>query len=140
MFRSLSRRKFIGGVTTAGIGLYLGVPSAVYEKSGVLKDYGDEPLMNWSAWEKYRTTVIHPCLTIKKQDLEYANENIRRYAWAKDHASGVERRIQRYFPLITPLFIEKMIEETTPGDPLWTPCPACRDKGKPVHPHGLWSW
>ncbi len=24
-----------------------------------------------------------------------------------------------------------MIPETTPGDPLWTPCPACRDQGKP---------
>jgi hypothetical protein len=33
-----------------------------------------------------------------------------------------------------------MIPETTPGDSKFTPCPACRDQGKPVHPHGLWSW
>jgi hypothetical protein len=33
-----------------------------------------------------------------------------------------------------------MIPVTTPGDPKFTPCPACRDQGKPVHPHGLWSW
>ena len=39
----------------------------------------DEPLMDWSAWEKYRDTVQHPAGYINAQDLANARENIRRY-------------------------------------------------------------
>lgn len=140
MFRSLSRRKFVGGITTAGVGLYLGISPAIARRKSLTNPSDTEPLLDWSAWEQFRATVKHPCLTVKPGNLDFARENIRRYEWAGDYASRVERIIKRHFHLITPEFLEKMIEDTTPGDPLWTPCPACRDQGKPVHPHGLWTW
>ncbi len=140
MTRSLSRRKFIGGITAAGAGLYIGISPVSPRTNNYYTQADDEPLFNWSAWELYRNMVKHPCLTIKPENLEIAHENIKRYGWARDYATKVERIINRYLNLITPVFLQKMIEETTPGDPLCTPCPACRDKGKPVHPHGLWSW
>lgn len=137
---SLSRRKFIGGMTTAGAGLSLGILPAFTTGNGLSLPHCSEPLLDWSDWEKYRSTVRHPCLTIKPENLDFAHENIRQYGWARDYASNVERIINRHLHLITPAFLEKMIEETTPGDPLWAPCPACRDQGKPVHPHGLFTW
>ncbi|MCE5345328.1 MAG: heparinase II/III-family protein [Bacteroidales bacterium] len=137
---SLSRRKFIGGMTTAGAGLYLGILPALKRGNGLFIPQCSEPLLDWSDWEKYRSTVQHPCLTIKTENLDFAHENIKLYGWARDYASNVERIINRHLHLITPAFLEKMIEETTPGDPLWTPCPACRDQEKPVHPHGLFTW
>ncbi len=140
MFRFLSRRKFIGGVATTGVSLYFGISPVFASRNGLTIPADSEPLLDWSAWEEFRTTVKHPCLTIKAENLNFALENIRRYGWAKDYASRVERIIKRYVHLITPVFLENMIEETTPGDPLWTPCPACRDQGKSVHPHGLWTW
>jgi hypothetical protein len=140
MSRNLSRRKFLGDVTTAGAGLYFGLSQVndVFGNIDKTEDYINN--FDWSDWEKYRETVKHPCLTIKATDLGYAHENMRRYGWAREYAARIERNIQHYFHLMTPAFLESMIEETTPGDPLWTPCPACRDKGKPVHPHGLWTW
>lgn len=140
MFRFLSRRKFIGGVATTGVGLYLGISPVFAKRNGSTIQAVSEPLLDWTAWEQFRTTVKHPCLTIKAENLNYAHENIKRYGWAKDYASKTERIIKRYIHLIIPEFLENMIEETTPGDPLWTPCPACRDQGKSVHPHGLWKW
>ncbi len=140
MLRFLSRRKFIGGVATTGVGLYFGISPVFAKRNGSTIQAVSEPLLDWTAWEQFRTTVKHPCLTIKAENLNYAHENIKRYGWAKDYASKTERIIKRYLHLITPEFLENMIEETTPGDPLWTPCPACRDQGKPVHPHGLWKW
>lgn len=103
---------------------------------------GDEsdPLLDWSAWERYRDTVKHPSAVLKPADIERAKTNIQRYAWAKNYAAGVERSARRYLDRLTPEFLANMIPETTPGDPLWTPCPACRAQGKPVHPHGLWTW
>ncbi len=99
-----------------------------------------EPLFDWSPWEQYRTTVKHPGVTIKAADIARAKENIKRYVWAKNYAAAVEKNAQRDLGRITPEFLAAMIPETTPGDPLWTPCPSCREQGKPVHPHGLWSW
>jgi len=99
-----------------------------------------EPLLDWSAWEKYRDTVQHPCVLYQSADLARARENIRRYAWAKKYVAGVEQNAKRHLDRITPEFLARMIPETTPGDSLWTPCPACRAQGKPVHPHGLWTW
>ncbi|MFZ2643368.1 MAG: heparinase II/III family protein [Verrucomicrobiia bacterium] len=99
-----------------------------------------DPLLDWSAWETHRDTVKHPCVMFKPADIARARENINRYAWAKSYASGVEKSAKRYLSRITPEFLTQMVPDTTPGDSLWTPCPACRAKGKPVHPHGLWSW
>jgi len=134
-----SRRKFIGRVTMAGTGLYLGL--ADYFPGQRPAPYSaPEDLFNWSDWEKYRHLVQHPCLTVRESDLAVARENIRRYSWAGDYFARVERNAERYLDKMTPSFLERMVEDTTPGDPLWTPCPACRDKGNPVHPHGLWTW
>ncbi len=138
--KSFSRRKFIGGITTAGVGLYLGIPTVLPGKNGLIHTSLNEPLLDWSLWEQFRGKVKHPCLTVKPENLGFVNENIRQYGWARDYATKVDKNSKRHIHLITPEFLEKMIEETTPGDPLWTPCPACRDQGKPVHPHGLWTW
>jgi hypothetical protein len=135
----LSRRKFIGNITTAGAGFYLGL-STVYSAIPKFSIIDDEKLAEWPEWKKYTDKIKHPCLTIKERDLEFARENIRMYSWAKDYASRAEKNAQRYHHLIDVAFLAKMIEETTPGDPLYTPCPSCRDQGKPVHPHGLWTW
>lgn len=99
-----------------------------------------EPLFDWSPWERYRTTVKHPAVTIKPSDIARARANIMRYGWARSYARTVEDNARRYLARITPEFLAAMIPETTPGDPLWTPCPSCRAQGKPVHPHGLWTW
>ncbi|MBI5685892.1 MAG: heparinase II/III family protein [Verrucomicrobia bacterium] len=99
-----------------------------------------DPLLDWSAWEKHRDSVKHPCVTFKAAEIARAKENIKRYQWARNYATGVEKSAKRYLDRLTPEFLVKMIPETTPGDPLWTPCPSCRAQGKPVHPHGLWSW
>lgn len=140
MLKSFSRRKFIGGITTAGAGLYLGISPAFDMLNKMDISTVGEPLFDWSDWEKFRGSVKHPCLTVKPENLNFAHENIKQYGWARDYASKVERIIKRHLSLITPEFMEKMVGETTPGDPLWTPCPACREQGKPVHPHGLWTW
>ena len=99
-----------------------------------------DPLLDWSAWEQYRGTVQHPGVTWKAADLARARANIDQYAWAKEYAASVEATAGRHLDRLTPEFLANMIPETTPGDLLWTPCPACRAQGKPVHPHGLWTW
>jgi len=99
-----------------------------------------DPLLDRSAWDRYGGTVEHPCVTFKLADIARAKANIQRYAWAKKYAAGVEQNAKRHLDRLTPEFLVNMIPETTPGDPLWTPCPACREQGKPVHPHGLWNW
>ncbi|HEY0669138.1 MAG TPA: heparinase II/III family protein [Sphingobacteriaceae bacterium] len=98
------------------------------------------PLLDWSLWKKFRGEVTHPALTIKKADITRARLNIQKYTWAKNYAENIDRNARLYLHLINPESLNNLIEETTPGDPLWTPCPACRKKGKPVHPHGLWRW
>ena len=140
MLKSFSRRKFITSLSVAGAGMYVGFLPAPLRGNALITSSDVKSLMDWSLWEKFRSTVVHPCLTIKQGDMECARENIKRYSWAQEYVSGVERSIIRSLHLIDKEFIEMMIEETTPGDPLWTPCPACRDQGRPVHPHGLWTW
>lgn len=99
-----------------------------------------DPLFDWSDWEKYRGTVQHPSGAIKPGDVARARENLQRYAWAQDYAAGLERTARTALGKLTPEYLAAMIPATTPGDPKFTPCPACRAKGKPVHPHGLWTW
>jgi hypothetical protein len=100
----------------------------------------DDPLLDWTLWEQNYGSVRHPCLTVKPGDIECARENISRYKWAAEYAERIKRIADGYFHLVNQDFIKMMIEETTPGHPRMTPCPACRDKGKPYYPHGLWTW
>ncbi|MCD4699575.1 MAG: hypothetical protein K8R91_03270, partial [Phycisphaerae bacterium] len=98
----------------------------------------DEPLMDWSAWKKYRKTVKHPTGYINAQDLKNARENIKRYEWAKKYAKQVEARVVPHLDRFTPEFLEKMIPTTSVQR--CGPCPACRDKGMTTHPSGAWTW
>ena len=97
-------------------------------------------LLDWSDSERYRTAVTHPSGAIKAGDLVRARENLRRYPWARSYAENLERTARTALAKLSPAYLESMIPETTPGDAKFTPCPACRDQGKPVHPHGLWTW
>lgn len=100
----------------------------------------DEPLLDWSAWQKYRATVQHPAGVIKPADLQRAAENIKRYPWAQAYSAGLEKNVAAYLEKLDEAFLVQMIPVDTPGDGLFTPCPACRDLGKPAHPHGDYSW
>lgn len=93
---------------------------------------------DWSDWEKYRATVVHPATIIKPQDLARARENIRRYGWARSEAERVRQSADEALKTLTPEYVENMIGTTTPG--CMGPCPACRDQGLPWHPNGQWSW
>ncbi|WP_339716660.1 hypothetical protein [Cyclobacterium amurskyense] len=138
--KTANRRDFIKQSTLLGLGMYLSpfVLSSTPHKSF---DYPDtEQLLDWTDWKMYRHSVNHPCLTIKEDNLQAAKENIKNYDWARVHFDRIDAIIKQHIGKITPDFLNSMVEETTPGDPLWTPCPSCRDKGLPVHPHGLWSW
>ncbi len=99
-----------------------------------------DAILDWSDWEKYRGAVSHPSGAIKADDLARARENLRRYDWARQYAATLERTARRTVGQLTPAYLAHMIPETTPGDSKFTPCPACREQGRPVHPHGLWSW
>jgi len=100
----------------------------------------DEPLLDWSAWKLHRTTVVHPAGTIKPADVERAKENMRRYEWARAYAEELRRGADDWLNRLTPEWIATMIPVETPGDTLFTPCPACRDLKKPAHPHGQYRW
>ncbi len=99
-----------------------------------------EALHDWSDWERFRAQVVHPNGPFKPADVARARANLARYPWARDYAAGLERAARAALPKLTPGYLTALIPETTPGDSKFTPCPACRDLGKPVHPHGLWSW
>ncbi len=99
-----------------------------------------ELLFDWSDAEKYRGAVVHPSGAFKPADVARARENLARYGWAKAYLGSLERGARGNVGKLTPDYLRTMIPETTPGDAKFTPCPACRDQGKPVHPHGLWSW
>ncbi|MEX2568681.1 MAG: hypothetical protein WD431_22250, partial [Cyclobacteriaceae bacterium] len=135
-----NRREFLKQTALLGMGMYLGPPLVSKAFDKVQNSSRPDPLLDWTDWEKYRATVSHPCLTIKQKHFDFAKENIEKYDWAKAHFNRIHEILTNHIGLITDNFLEMMIEETTPGDPLWTPCPSCRDKGKPVHPHGLWKW
>ncbi len=101
---------------------------------------GDEPLLDWSAWQKYRHTVVHPAGVIKPGDLQRARANIERYPWARNHVAGLGKNADAVLARISDDYLKAMIPADTPGDSLFTPCPACRDLKKPTHPHGQWRW
>jgi hypothetical protein len=103
-------------------------------------DAEPNPLLDWSVWKRHFGSVRHPALVFKAAEVARARENARRYGWAKSYVAGVDQNARRHLARLTPAFLANMIPATTPGDPLWTPCPACREQGKPVHPHGLWNW
>jgi hypothetical protein len=97
-------------------------------------------LIDPQIWEAHRASVSHPAATIKAADITRARENIARYKWAQDYAASRENSVAGVLPKLTPAYLEQMIPETTPGDILFTPCPACRDLGKPRLDHGDWQW
>ena len=120
-------------MTTMCLGMLLGLTCLGRPAIGQ-----DNPLLDWSDWTKYRHGVVHPCTTIKPEDVARAKENIRRHDWAKRYLRGLQGSADRLLTVITPEYLERMIEPTTPG--CYGPCPACRDRGLPWHPNGLWTW
>ncbi|MCB0688288.1 MAG: heparinase II/III family protein [Saprospiraceae bacterium] len=131
------RRKFINDFLKTMAGLSLSQPWSISHIPSLSRS---EPLHDWSAWETYRDEVVHPCLTIKEKDLENARRNIINFEWADNYYQNILRKADGHILDLQKFSLDQLIEKTTPGDPLWTPCPSCRDKGLPVHPHGLWSW
>lgn len=93
---------------------------------------------DWSDWETYRESVVHPAATIKAADLERAHQNLQRHDWAKQHTESLQESAETITQQISSDYLTNMIEETTPG--CVGPCPACRAKGLPWHPNGQWSW
>lgn len=89
-------------------------------------------------WEAHRFTVSHPTTSIKAGDLARARENLARHKWAQDYAAGQKANAEKILPLLTPEYLARMVERTTPGGT--GPCPACRAKGLPWHPNGQWTW
>lgn len=135
MYTAHSRRDFLKKTAITAAALTI-TPRFVLGDGEIPAD----SLLDWALWQKYRSKVAHPALTIKKADITRAGQNIQKYTWAKNYAENIDRNARLYLHLTEPAALYNLIEETTPGDPLWTPCPACRKKGKPVHPHGLWHW
>lgn len=136
------RRQFLYHLVLGSSGMMIGssdwLPFLTQDRPR--ENPGSEPLFDWTLWEKYRSQIHHPCLTFKEANVDLAHKNIARFPWAENYARNIERAAFHHIHLTDRIILEKLIEETTPGDPLWTPCPACRDQGKPVHPHGLWKW
>src|SRR5690606_14570746 len=129
----VSRRQFLGvaAVTTFILPSTLGLRGKVNV---------NEPLFDWKLWEKFRDQVVHPALTIREEDIENALTNKAKFEWAAHYVNNIEQLARKYLHHIQTTNLTNLIEETTPGDPLWTPCPSCRDLGKPVYPHRLWDW
>lgn len=84
--------------------------------------------------------VKHPATTLKPADLNRAKQNIAQHEWAKQYAEAARSRAQSAAAKVTPEWLLGMVPVTTPGDTLFTPCPACREQKKPVHSHGFWDW
>lgn len=93
---------------------------------------------DWSDWQTYRARVKHPCAAIKAADLARARQNVERYAWAKRYLGNLRKNADSTLAELHADYLARMIERTTPG--CNGPCPACRAKGLPWHPNGLWSW
>jgi hypothetical protein len=98
------------------------------------------PLLNWNTWRGYRSFVVHPALEIKADDIARARANIAAHDWAKKYRDDLVSSLDPDIARLTPEWIEQMIPETTPLDGAFTPCPACRELGKPLNPHGNWIW
>ena len=118
---------------SATVSLTAGVLLAVIPVSAQAPDPTD-----WSDWEKYRDQVVHPCCTIKPDDLARARRNIEQYEWARKYADSVRGSADGILERLNPEYLEQMIEPTTPGGV--GPCPACRAQGLPWHPNGQFSW
>ncbi len=82
----------------------------------------------------------HPRGIIKVDDVLRARENVKQYAWAKDYVKTLQEECDPLLAKLSPEYLEDMIPETTPLSNLLTPCPACRDAGKPLLNHGKWRW
>ncbi len=93
---------------------------------------------DWAEWEEHRQSVVHPATIIKPQDLVRAKANIKRYPWAQGYADRLRRSADGILETLSPEYLKKMIERTTPG--CTGPCPACRAQGRPWHPNGQWRW
>jgi len=100
----------------------------------------NSPPHTWPLWQKYRTTVHSPAGAIKDWNIERARENLHDTAWAKEYLASLQEQVDPWLPKINDAFLQEMIPETTPGASGFTPCPSCRDLGKPFLPHGRWEW
>ncbi len=94
----------------------------------------------WADWKRYRGLIAHPWGLIDSNDLKRASQNLERHGWAKEYLEKLERDGEFWIGKITRAWLEEMVPETTPGDTLYTPCPECRELGKPYLPHGDWIW
>lgn len=112
------------------VGLSIGIGAARAESTPGPTD--------WSEWEAYRDTVVHPATIIKPQDLVRAKANIERYPWARSYADRLGRSADGILETLSSEYLEQMVERTTPG--CTGPCPACRAQGRPWHPNGQWRW
>lgn len=97
-----------------------------------------EGRIDYPLWEKFRADVRHPASAIKAVDLDRAKRNTARYPWAREYVAGLRTAADASLARVTPDYLARMIEITTPG--CVGPCPACRAKGLPWHPSGQWSW
>jgi len=120
------------GLGSLCVGIVLGVATAAVGADAA------PDATDWSDWEAYRDSVVHPATIIKAQDLARAKENVRRYAWAQRYLEQLRRSADGALKTLSQEYLERMIEPTTPG--CTGPCPACRAKGLPWHPNGQWSW
>ncbi len=139
MIKKYTRSEFLQHLAAGSVGVGFGTSFL----PGIGQPQDDQhvnPLFDWSPWERFRGEVQHPSLTIKNEDISFAKRNLQKFRWAKNYVENMERHVQSYLEYAQWNWVEQYIEETTPGDTLKTPCPACRDQGKPVHPHGLWHW
>src|SRR5215212_8377947 len=91
----------------------------------VLPVHAQDTRSTWADWEQYRQTVEHPSLTIKVEDLVRAKENAAQYGWARKYVESVERSAAAQLGDMSDAWAAGMIEETTPGDGKFTPCPQC---------------
>ena len=93
---------------------------------------------DWSEWQRYRQSVVHPAGPIKKVDIERARRNVATHAWARTWVEGQRRSADRFLAKLTPEYLATMIEVTSPG--CAGACPACIAKKLAWHPTGSWSW
>lgn len=94
----------------------------------------------WNSAPANENPIEHPTGMIKQADLDRAKENLKHHAWARQYLKTLRDRVDPWISKITPEFLDDFIPETTPGDKLFTPCPACRDQEKAYLPHGNWHW
>lgn len=84
--------------------------------------------------------VEHPSGAIKKEDILRARENLRKHNWARQYLDALKARVEPWTSKVSAAFLQQFVPDTTPGEVLLTPCPSCRQLGKPYLPHGSWDW